>query len=128
MPNKAERDAWKEKLVNEAEQKILELTDSDKFKKYLDTLSKFHGYSQRNIDLIYSQDPAATQVAGYKQWQNDFNRHVNKGAKSIRISAPIIKKLTEEEKRSLIPRKIKQSLVIALSRFLTLGKHQDSTC
>lgn len=66
MPNKAERDAWKEKLVNEAEQKILELTDSDKFKKYLDTLSKFHGYSQRNIDLIYSQDPAATQVAGYK--------------------------------------------------------------
>lgn len=101
MPNKAERDAWKEKLVNEAEQKILELTDSDKFKKYLDTLSKFHGYSQRNIDLIYSQDPAATQVAGYKQWQNDFKRHVNKGAKSIRISAPIIKKITEEEKKKL---------------------------
>lgn len=101
MPNKAERDAWKEKLVNDAEQKILELTDSDKFKDYLNTLSKFHGYSQRNVDFIFAQDPTATQVAGYKQWQNDFNRHVNKGAKSIRISAPIIKKLTEEDKKRL---------------------------
>lgn len=101
MPNKAERDAWKEKLVNDAEQKILELTDSDKFKDYLNTLSKFHGYSQRNVDFIFAQDPTATQVAGFKQWQTDFNRHVNKGAKSIRISAPIIKKLSEEDKKRL---------------------------
>lgn len=101
MTTKAERDAWKKQLVDEAEQKILDLTDSTKFKQYLNTLSKFHGYSQRNIELIYSQDPSATQVAGFKQWQNDFNRHVNKGAKSIRISAPIIKKLTEEEKEKL---------------------------
>lgn len=101
MPSKAEKDTWKEKLVNDAEQKILELTDSDKFKDYLNTLSKFHGYSQRNVDLIFAQDPTATQVAGYKQWQNDFNRHVKKGAKSIRISAPIIKKLTEEDKKRL---------------------------
>ncbi|MBF7108269.1 hypothetical protein ITQ99_06290 [Pediococcus pentosaceus] len=101
MPSKAERDAWKEKLVNDAEQKILELTDSDKFKDYLNTLSKFHGYSQGNINLIFAQDPTATQVAGFKQWQTDFNRHVNKGAKSIRISAPIIKKLSEEDKKRL---------------------------
>ncbi len=101
MPSKAEKDTWKEKLVNDAKQKILELTDSDKFKDYLNTLSKFHGYSQRNVDLIFAQDPTATQVAGYKQWQNDFNRHVKKGAKSIRISAPIIKKLTEEDKKRL---------------------------
>ena len=62
MPNKAERDAWKEKLVNDAEQKILELTDSDKFKDYLNTLSKFHGYSQRNVDFIFAQDPSGRFV------------------------------------------------------------------
>ncbi|MBO2721130.1 hypothetical protein GTP03_04360, partial [Lactiplantibacillus plantarum] len=41
------------------------------------------------------------QVAGFKQWQTDFNRTVNKGAKSIRIAAPIIKKLTPAEQKRL---------------------------
>uniref|UniRef100_UPI003F53BF86 ArdC-like ssDNA-binding domain-containing protein n=1 Tax=Lactiplantibacillus plantarum TaxID=1590 RepID=UPI003F53BF86 len=65
------------------------------------TLAKFHHYSARNIDLIYAQNPQATQVAGFKQWQTAFNRTVNKGAKSIRIAAPIIKKLTPAEQKHL---------------------------
>lgn len=64
-------------------------------------MAKFHHYSARNIDLIYAQNPQATQVAGFKQWQTDFNRTVNKGAKSIRIAAPIIKKLTPAEQKRL---------------------------
>lgn len=100
-PTKAEAEAWRKKLVDDAEQKILDLTDSDKFKEYLDTLAKFHQYSSRNISLIYSQDPTASEVAGYKKWKTDFNRQVKKGAKSIRIAAPIIKKLTPEEQKRL---------------------------
>ena len=101
MPNKADVKAWKAQLVAQAEQQILKLTDSDRFKQYLNTLAKFHQYSARNIDLIYAQNPQATQVAGFKQWQTDFNRTVNKGAKSIRIAAPIIKKLTPAEQKRL---------------------------
>ncbi|MCT3073694.1 LtrC [Leuconostoc citreum] len=101
MPTKEEAEEWKKQLVNNAEQQILNLTDSDKFKNYLNTVAKFHSYSPRNIDLIYSQNADATQIAGFKQWKNDFNRSVNKGEKSIRISAPIIKKLTPEEQQRL---------------------------
>ncbi|WP_409339664.1 ArdC-like ssDNA-binding domain-containing protein [Lactiplantibacillus plantarum] len=101
MPSKADVKAWKAQLFAQAEQQILKLTDSDRFKQYLNTLAKFHQYSARNIDLIYAQNPQATQVAGFKQWQTDFNRTVNKGAKSIRIAAPIIKKLTPAEQKRL---------------------------
>jgi Zn-dependent peptidase ImmA (M78 family) len=101
MPNKADVKAWKAQLVAQAEQQILKLTDSDRFKQYLNTLAKFHRYSARNIDLIYAQNPQATQVAGFKQWQKVFNRTVNRGAKAIRIAAPIIKKLTPAEKKRL---------------------------
>ena len=101
MPNKADVKAWKAQLVAQAEQQILKLTDSDQFKKYLNTLAKFHRYSARNIDLIYAQNPQATQVAGFKQWQTAFNRTVNRGEKAIRIAAPIIKKLTPAEKKRL---------------------------
>ncbi|MZU27920.1 hypothetical protein CJP44_15985, partial [Lactobacillus plantarum] len=101
MPNKADVKAWKAQLVAQAEQQILKLTDSDQFKKYLNTLAKFHHYSVRNIDLIYAQNSQATQVAGFKQWQKAFNRTVNRGAKAIRIAAPIIKKLTPAEQKHL---------------------------
>ncbi|MGN5247106.1 ArdC-like ssDNA-binding domain-containing protein (plasmid) [Lactiplantibacillus plantarum] len=101
MPSKADVKAWKAQLVAQAEQQILKLTDSDRFKQYLNTLAKFHHYSARNIDLIYAQNPQATQVAGFKQWQTAFNRTVNRGAKAIRIAAPIIKKLTPAEQKRL---------------------------
>ena len=101
MPSKVETEKWKRQLVENAEKDILKLTDSEKFKSYLDTVAKFHRYSQRNIDLIYSQNPSASQVAGFKKWQNDFKRSVNKGEKGIRIAAPIIKKLTPEDQKRL---------------------------
>ena len=39
--------------------------ESDKFKQYLKTLSKFHDYSLNNTILIAMQKPDATLVAGY---------------------------------------------------------------
>ena len=64
-----------------------ELFESEKYKAYLSTMSKFHNYSFNNTLLIAMQKPEATLVAGYKAWQKNFERHVNKGEKAIRILA-----------------------------------------
>ena len=41
-----------------------------------------------NTLLIAMQKPEATLVAGYTAWQRNFDRHVLKGEKGIRILAP----------------------------------------
>ena len=65
-------------------------------KEYLRVMSKFHNYSFNNTMLIAMQKPDATLVAGYKAWQKNFERHVNKGEKAIRILAPAPYKIKEE--------------------------------
>ena len=59
-------------------------------------MSKFHNYSVNNTLLIALQRPDASLVAGYQAWQKNFNRHVNKGEKGIRILAPAPYKIKEE--------------------------------
>ena len=59
-------------------------------------MSKFHNYSFNNTLLIAMQKPEATLVAGYQAWQKNFERHVNKGEKAIRILAPAPYKIKEE--------------------------------
>ncbi|MFH5809921.1 hypothetical protein [Lactiplantibacillus plantarum] len=49
MPSKADVKAWKAQLVAQAEQQILKLTDSGQFKKYLNTLAKFHPKLQEQV-------------------------------------------------------------------------------
>lgn len=84
---KAERQKVQE-ITQKLEQGITELFESQKYKMYLKTMSKFHSYSINNTILIAMQKPNATLVAGYKTWQNSFDRHVKKGEKGIRILAP----------------------------------------
>jgi len=62
---------------------------SDTYKQYLTTMSKFHNYSPRNIQLILMQNPEASHVASFKKWKDEFERSVNKGEKSLGIFAPI---------------------------------------
>ena len=59
-------------------------------------MSKFHNYSFNNTLLIALQRPDATLVAGYQTWQRNFNRHVNKEERGIRILAPAPYKIKEE--------------------------------
>ena len=73
-----------------------DLFNSDSYRNYLSTMSKFHNYSFNNTLLIAMQKPDATLVAGYKAWQKNFERHVNKGGKAIRILAPAPYKIKEE--------------------------------
>lgn len=70
--------------------------NSDYFKEYLKTASKFHKYSMGNQMLILSQNPKASRVASYDDWKNNFNRQVKKGAKGIKILVPVFKKVEVE--------------------------------
>lgn len=81
------------------EQGIKELFESDRYRLYLSTMSRFHKYSLNNVMLIHSQRPDATLVAGFNKWKNQFGRHVKKGERGIQILAPVpFKKKVDEVK------------------------------
>ncbi|ELZ20835.1 LtrC-like protein [Halosimplex carlsbadense 2-9-1] len=63
---------------------------SEEFQEWLDVQQRFHDYSYRNTLLIKRQCPEATKVAGYRTWQEEFDRHVKEGESAIWIWAPII--------------------------------------
>lgn len=87
-------------IVDSIEQGIKELFESDKYRQYLSTMSRFHRYSVNNTMLIYMQRPNATHVAGFNKWRDQFGRSVKKGEKGIKIIAPTpYKKKIEEIKR-----------------------------
>ena len=85
-----------QEITDKLEEGLKELFESEKYKTYLSTMSKFHNYSFNNTLLIAMQKPEATLVAGYKAWQKNFERHVNKGEKAIRILAPAPYEIKEE--------------------------------
>ena len=69
---------------------------SDAFQAWLDVQSRFHEYSHRNALLILLQCPSATKVAGYRTWQEEFDRYVSEGESAIWIWAPLISKRCPE--------------------------------
>ncbi|MCC8196558.1 MAG: DUF3849 domain-containing protein [Ruminococcus sp.] len=86
-------------ITDKLEQGIKDLFESERFKEYLQTMSKFYNYSVNNTLLISMQKPDATLVAGYTSWQRNFDRHVMKGEKGIKILAPApYKDKVEQEK------------------------------
>lgn len=86
-------------ITDKLEQGIKELFESEKFKEYLTTMSKFYNYSFNNTLLIAMQKPDATLIAGYTSWQLNFDRHVMKGEKGIKILAPAPYKAQEEREK-----------------------------
>lgn len=84
-------------ITDKLESGIKELFEGEKFKEYLDTMSKFHNYSFNNTMLIAMQKPDATLVAGFNSWKNKFERNVNKGEKGIQIFAPAPYKIKKEQ-------------------------------
>ena len=92
------RDRLKE-ITDSIEKGIQELFQSEKYRQYLRTMSRFHKYSVNNTMLIYMQKPDATVVAGFNKWRDQFGRNVLKGEKGIKIIAPTpYKKKIEEAK------------------------------
>lgn len=94
---KAQKPAEKMKeITDRLEAGIQELFDSDRFKEYLQVMSKFHNYSFNNTLLIAMQKPDAILVAGYNSWKNLFGRQVARGAKGIKVLAPSPYKIKKE--------------------------------
>jgi len=62
---------------------------SDALRAYLAAIATLRSYSFGNVLEIVSQRPNATRVAGYGTWKK-LGRQVRKGAKGIRIYAPMI--------------------------------------
>ena len=81
-------------LINNALNSLtesLENGQSDELKKYLQTMSRFHQYSLRNVMLIALQKPSATHIAGFHSWKK-LGRFVKKGENGIVIIAPLVYK------------------------------------
>lgn len=98
----AEKQNPKERLkeiTDSIETGIKELFESDKYKSYLQTMSRFHKYSFNNTMLIAMQKPDATLVAGFNKWRDGFSRFVKKGEKGIKIIAPTPYKIKEEREK-----------------------------
>ena len=91
------KDRLKE-ITEGIEQGIKDLFASDRYAEYLRVMSRFHHYSVNNTMLIFMQKPDASLVAGFNKWK-DFKRHVLKGAKSIKIIAPIPHTITKEREK-----------------------------
>lgn len=81
------------------EKGIMELFESDRYRNYLTTMSRFHRYSLNNVMLIHAQRPDATLVAGFSKWKNSFGRHVKKGEKGIQILAPTPYKIKVDKEK-----------------------------
>ena len=56
-------------LTDKLENGVKEVFESQAYKEYLKTMSKFHRYSFGNCMLIFFQCPSATAVAGYTTWR-----------------------------------------------------------
>ena len=91
----AKRDARKEQLnalESEMKKGIESILNSDNYKHYLSVMNSFHAYSINNTLLIYAQCQklgfTPTYIKGFQSWKK-LNRFVKKGAKAIKIYAPV---------------------------------------
>jgi len=71
------------------------LLSSEGWQAWAQSRATFHKYSMGNTMLIALQRPDASQVAGFKAWQQ-LGRQVRKGERSIKIMAPMAVKERDE--------------------------------
>src|SRR5690606_1259103 len=74
------------------ERNLEEMFQNNRFQDMLNVMASGHQYSFNNVLMIAGQNPEATMVRGFRQWQA-LGRHVNKGEKSIDILVPSFKKV-----------------------------------
>lgn len=103
---------------------VKELFETDQYKEFLKTMSKFHDYSLNNCILISMQCPEATRVAGFRAWQEKFERTVKKGEKGIRIISPRIRKEEVKDKNgnSKVEERISFGIGVVFDAKQTEGK------
>lgn len=97
MRERESREEKMSRIQQKLEEGVKEIFTSEKYKNYIRAMSKFPSYSTNNCILIASQCPQASLVCGYRKWQEEFKRTVNKGEHGIMIMAPIRGKSQIEE-------------------------------
>ncbi len=83
-------------ITAQLEAGVKDLFHSERYQDYLKAMSKFHDYSLNNTLLIVMQKPDASLVAGFNKWRDEFERHVKRGEKGIKILAPAPYKIKKE--------------------------------
>jgi len=94
---KVSREEKMSMIQEKLETGVREIFESENYKEYIRTMSKFPNYSINNCILIASQKPDASYVCGYKTWQTEFNRTVNRNESGIMIIAPVKYKADVDE-------------------------------
>ena len=67
------------------------LATGEGWRAWLAFANSFHHYSFSNTMLIWSQNPEATMVAGYRKWQS-LGRQVRRGEVGIRVFGPVTRR------------------------------------
>lgn len=83
-------------ILERLEQGVMQVFESNNYKAWLDSFSKFYQYSFHNVILILLQRPDATLCNSFIRWQS-LGRTINKGAKGIEILCPVKYKYMVEE-------------------------------
>ena len=113
------------------------IQQSENFRQFLLTMSKFHDYSIGNLILIMLQKPDATHVAGFTTWK-DLHRWVKQGEKGIAIMAPCMPPKNQEvghrqkpESEDQMKRKKRKSPSLSTSKsfmFLMSARPKGNRC
>ena len=82
------KDEYMKEITDRLEAGVRGVLDSENYKAYLTSMSKFHTYSFRNTMLIFLQKPDASLVAGLGKWQSEFERTRKQGEAGLKIIAP----------------------------------------
>ena len=94
------KDEYMKEITDRLEAGVRGVLDSENYKSYLTSMSKFHTYSFRNTMLIFLQKPDASLVAGAGKWQSEFERTRKQGERGLKILAPNFYKVKKR-----VPRK-----------------------
>ena len=85
-----------QELIQQLNDGVQALFESDKYAEYLRFLASFPSYSASNCYLIFSQMPNASLICSYSDWTSKHHRQVKRGSKAIRILAPHLYTETDE--------------------------------
>lgn len=94
-----QRQAEAKALHDQLATQVEALAASGEWQRFLDYAASFHSYSLNNLLLIIAQCPHASQVAGFRAWQ-EKGRQVRKGEKAIKIFGYSTKKITEKNEQT----------------------------
>lgn len=94
-----QRQAEAKALHDQLATQVEALAASGEWQRFLDYAASFHSYSLNNLLLIIAQCPHASQVAGFRAWQ-EKGRQVRKGEKAIKIFGYSTQKVTEKNEQT----------------------------